>query len=433
MDIQELYQIYLKHPFVCTDSRDVPIESLFFALKGDRFDGNKYAEAALKSGAAYAVIDNPEYKKGEQYILVEDSLVYLQQLAHHHRNQFKIPVIGITGSNGKTTTKELMTSVLTSSYPTHATKGNFNNHIGVPLTLLAMPLDTEVAIIEMGMNHLGEIAELCKIANPTHGLITNIGKAHLEGVGSLEGVKKAKSELYDYLKAHNGLIFVNRDERFLWELVGSNHRKKLSYSQTEELAEHYIYQVELLDSKVFVNARFKNDSGQSININSQLIGTYNFNNMMTAIVIGQYFKVSPLKIKAAIENYIPSNNRSQVVQQGSNTFILDAYNANPTSMQNALEYFKTYPAKKKIAILGDMLELGEESSREHQTIINQAEKSDLQQVILVGECFGQCNFNGLYFKSINELKTWYDQQKFEQTAFLIKGSRGIRLEQLLKE
>ncbi|MEM6700083.1 MAG: Mur ligase family protein, partial [Bacteroidota bacterium] len=214
MNIKALYQIYLKYPVVCTDSRKVIPNSLFFALKGDKFDGNKYASNALEKGAAYAIIDNEIYQKGEQYILVEDGLACLQQLANFHRSQFKIPVIGITGSNGKTTTKELMTSVLKSSYPTHATQGNFNNHIGVPLTLLAMPLDTEVAIIEMGMNHLGEIDELCKIAHPTHGLITNIGKAHLEGVGGLEGVKKAKSELYDYLKSNKGLIFVNRDEPF---------------------------------------------------------------------------------------------------------------------------------------------------------------------------------------------------------------------------
>ncbi|MEL6721530.1 MAG: UDP-N-acetylmuramoyl-tripeptide--D-alanyl-D-alanine ligase, partial [Bacteroidota bacterium] len=343
----------MKHPIICTDSRKIIPNSIFFALKGENFNGNQYAKTALENGSACAVIDEAEYQRGEQYILVDNVLTCLQQLANFHRNQFKIPVIAITGSNGKTTTKELMNNVLTSSYPTHSTKGNFNNHIGVPLTLLAMKPETEVAIIEMGMNHLGEIAELCKIANPTHGLITNIGKAHLEGVGGLEGVKKAKSELYDYLKAHNGLIFINRDERFLWELVG-DYRKKLSYSQTEELSEHYIYQVEQKASDIFVHARFKNDLGQSIEVKSQLIGTYNFNNIMTAIVIGQYFKVSPLKIKAAIKNYIPSNNRSQIIERDSNTFILDAYNANPSSMKNALEYFSTYPAQKKVLILGDM-------------------------------------------------------------------------------
>lgn len=432
MNTQELYQIYLKHPIICTDSRNVTPNSLFFALKGDKFDGNKYASSALEKGAAYAIIDDAQHQKGEQYILVEDGLTCLQQLARFHRNQFKIPVIGITGSNGKTTTKELMTNVLKSSYPTHATQGNFNNHIGVPLTLLAMKPETEVAIIEMGMNHLGEIAELCKIANPTHGLITNIGKAHLEGVGGVEGVKKAKSELYDYLKANKGLIFVNRDENFLWELV-SDYRKKLSYSQVAKLAEHYIYQVELQDSSTFVKATFKNDLEQSIEVKSQLIGTYNFNNIMTAIVIGQYFKVSPLKIKAAVESYIPSNNRSQVVQRGNNTFILDAYNANPTSMKNALNYFHNYPAENKIAILGDMLELGKASLEEHQNILSQIEKLNIQQVILVGKEFKQCNSKHSHFANIDEVKAWYSQQTFENTSFLIKGSRGIQLELLLEE
>jgi len=432
MNITGLYQIYLKHPVVCTDSRNVPSDSLFFALKGEKFDGNQYASLALENGAAYAIIDNPKYQKGEQYILVEDCLTCLQQLANFHRNQFKIPVIAITGSNGKTTTKELMTRVLTSTYPTHATRGNFNNHIGVPLTLLAMKPETEVAIIEMGMNHLGEIAELCKIANPTHGLITNIGKAHLEGVGGLEGVKKAKSELYAYLKENAGLIFVNRDEQFLWELIG-DYRKKLSYSRTAELAEHYIYQVELQESNIFVKASFKNDSRQSIEVDTQLIGQYNFNNVMTAIVIGQYFKVPPLKTKAVIESYVPYNNRSQFVQRDSNTFILDAYNANPTSMQKALDYFQTFPALHKIAILGDMLELGKENLQEHQNILNQVKNLDLQKVILVGKQFKQCNSAHLHFEDVQELKTWYQQQQFENTAFLIKGSRGIRLEALLKE
>ncbi|MEM9887999.1 MAG: UDP-N-acetylmuramoyl-tripeptide--D-alanyl-D-alanine ligase [Bacteroidota bacterium] len=431
MDTKKLYQIYLQCSEVTTDSRDIPAASLFFALKGTRFDGNQYAAEALQKGAAYAVVDDADRAVDKRFLLVEDVLKSLQTLAAYHRQQLKVPVIGITGSNGKTTTKELMTAVLSSHYNTHATKGNFNNHIGVPLTLLAIKKDIEVAIIEMGMNHLGEIAALCEIAKPTHGLITNIGKAHLAGVGgTIEGVKQAKSELYRYLEQRKGLLFVNRDEKYLWELTG-DYRKKLSYSQRHELAEHFIYQVELIDGSTFVKVRFRDDLGQYIRIDSQLIGTYNFNNIMTAVVIGQYFKVPPLKIKAAIENYFPSNNRSQLIQRGSNTFILDAYNANPDSMRAALIYLHQYKADRKVAILGDMLELGRESIAEHQALLEEIASYDFEQVILVGTYFEQCQHDYLLFENTKALKHWFDAQNFEATTFLLKGSRGIRLENLL--
>jgi UDP-N-acetylmuramoyl-tripeptide--D-alanyl-D-alanine ligase len=429
-DITYLYQLFQNCNRVSTDSRTVQENDLFIALSGERFDGNQFAESALEKGAKYAVIDHEIHKKDERYILVDDALESLQTLAHHHRQQFKIPVIGVTGSNGKTTTKELMASVLSSHYRTHFTKGNFNNHIGVPLTLLAMPEDTEVAIIEMGMNHLGEIAALCEIADPTHGLITNIGKAHLEGVGGIEGVKKAKSELYDYLKAKKRLLFVNRDEQFLWELAGETHRKKLAYSSDPEKAAHSIYQVIPETFEPTVKVRFRDDLGNVVPVKTQLMGEYNFHNVMTAIAIGQYFKVSPLKIKAAIEQYASSNNRSQWVQIDTNNFLLDAYNANPTSMLNVLKYFHQYKADQKIAVLGDMLELGKESQSEHQYILQQAEQLDFDQIILVGQHFKACASDHLHFADVSDLINWFEEQQFEDTTFLLKGSRGVQLERL---
>ncbi|MEM9847786.1 MAG: UDP-N-acetylmuramoyl-tripeptide--D-alanyl-D-alanine ligase [Bacteroidota bacterium] len=431
MNIAALHEIYLQCSEITTDSRKIKANSLFFALKGERFDGNQYAAAALEKGAAYAVVDDDSLGENERFIRVADSLKTLQALSTYHRQQFQIPVIAVTGSNGKTTSKELMAAVLSSHYPTHATSGNFNNHIGVPLTLLRMPAETKVAIVEMGMNHLGEIAALCEIAVPTHGLITNIGKAHLEGVGgTIEGVKQAKSELYRYLEKNNGLLFVNRDEPYLWELT-QDYRKKLSYSKRAELAQHFIYQIELIEADVFVKVRFRDDLGQYIQVSSQLIGDYNFSNIMTAIVIGQYFKVPPLKIKAAIENYVPANNRSQIVQRDEHTFILDAYNANPASMSASLHYLNRHPAENKIAILGDMLELGENSVLEHQMLLDEIEGFDFERVILVGEQFKQCQHQYLHFDNTQALKTWFKQQSFEQSTFLLKGSRGIRLEQLL--
>ncbi|MEM1328683.1 MAG: UDP-N-acetylmuramoyl-tripeptide--D-alanyl-D-alanine ligase [Bacteroidota bacterium] len=430
--IKQLYQLFESCTQISTDSRTVEKDTLFFALSGERFDGNRFAKNALEKGAKYAVIDNVEYQEDDRYILVKDALKSLQDLAYYHRQQFKIPIIGITGSNGKTTTKELMASVLSSHYRTHFTSGNFNNHIGVPLTLLAMPKETEVAIIEMGMNHLGEIAALCEIADPTHGLITNIGKAHLEGVGGIEGVKKAKSELYDYLKAKNHLLFVNRDEPFLWELAGESYRKKLAYSSHPEKAAHSIYQAIPESLEPTVKVRFRDDLGNNVPVQTQLMGAYNFQNVMTAITIGQYFKVPPLKIKAAIEQYVPTNNRSQWIEKGSNIFLLDAYNANPSSMSNVLDYFEQYKAERKVVILGDMLELGKESLSEHQYIVQQAKKKGFDQIILVGQHFGACRSDQLHFDTVEALIEWFSGQTFKETAFLVKGSRGIQLEQLLE-
>lgn len=432
MTIQALYEYYQQHPIVTTDSRNVPKGALFFALKGDRFNGNQFAAQALEQGAAFAIIDDANYQT-QGCILVDNVLETLQQLATYHRRMLHIPIIAITGSNGKTTTKELIATVMGSHYPIHFTKGNLNNHIGVPLTLLAMPSHTEVAVIEMGMNHLGEIAALCEIAEPTHGLITNIGKAHLEGVGgTIEGVKQAKSELYKYLKINKGMVFINRDEPFLFELAEKN-RKKLSYSSDTKLVEHALYHITCETVSPFVHATFQSDEQERVAVQSHLMGKYNFHNIMTAIAVGQYFKVPAPKIKSAIENYVPSNNRSQIVQRGSNTFIMDAYNANPDSMKSALDYFATYQAPQKIALLGDMLELGAATSEEHQAILHHAESLNLSKIILVGHHFGKVNQNHLHFENSHALKDWFVQQNFQHTAFLVKGSRGMKMEEAIFE
>lgn len=435
METQELYNLYLKHPKVAIDSRKVEKGCLFFSIKGERFDGNQFASRALAAGAAYAIVDDPSVVQGDGYILVPDSLQSLQALARHHRRQFFIPVIGITGSNGKTTTKELVAAVLGSHYHLHYTRGNLNNHIGVPLTLLEMKEGLEVAIIEMGANHQGEIDFLCRIAEPSHGLITNIGKAHLEGFGGIEGVKKGKSELYRFLGATGGMAFVNRDERFL-EALAAPVAKKVFYRRSDNLSlQERDLEVRLLDTRPFVRAAFIDKDGRQYEVNSRLIGAYNFNNIMTAIALGKYFKVPCDKIVAAIEGYIPDNMRSQVLQRQSNTFVLDAYNANPTSMREALLSFAAMEAQRKVAILGDMLELGEESQREHERIAELAAQQGFDDAIFVGPQFeGVARAAGFrHFANVAELKQWFDAQHFQNCHFLIKGSRGMRLEDVLGE
>jgi UDP-N-acetylmuramoyl-tripeptide--D-alanyl-D-alanine ligase len=434
ISIEQLYSIYLQHPEITTDTRKLSPGCLFFALKGDNFDGNKFASAALENGASYAVVDDPSVCINERFLLTKNVLTCLQDLAKHHRKQFDIPVIGITGSNGKTTTKELLSAVLSAHYKTHFTKGNFNNHIGVPLTLLTMPQGTEVAVIEMGANHVGEIDFLCNIAMPTHGIITNIGKAHLEGFGSLEGVKKAKSELYRFLQKNKGLVFINKDEKYLTQLSKKNE-KKIFYKATNEIADTN-YTAKLVSEFPFLKIQFETEQKETITINSQLIGKYNFNNIMTAICLGNYFKVPDQKIKKAIEDYLPANNRSQIVKIETNTFILDAYNANPSSMKNALENFKKISKQTKIAILGDMRELGEDSIAEHKSLYNYAQKCDIDQLILVGAEFNKIKDKKTpshiqYFMDASEAKIWFQKQVFNNATFLIKGSRGIKLETLL--
>ncbi len=435
MTTDQLYQIYIQHPNIVTDSRLVKPGDLFFALKGERFDGNQFAAKALEQGAAYALVDDPSVGVSERFILVDDVLKTLQALARYHRQQFYIPVIAICGSNGKTTTKELVSAVLSSHYPTHYTQGNFNNHIGVPLTLLSMPIKTEVAVLEIGANNIGEVDFLCRIAEPTHGLITNIGKEHLEGFGGLEGVKQGESELYRYLAAHDGMAFVNRDEAFLEELAAPV-RKKLFYAESDSFDfDNPVYEIKLVEALPFVKVAFMDDDGNLIEVHSQLFGKYNFPNIMTAIVLGRYFKVPTDKIKAAIEAYQPMSNRSQIKKIGSNTFVMDAYNANPSSMELAIRNFQEMSAAHKVAILGDMLELGVESAAEHRQIAALALAQHFDKIIFVGKEFQPMaqEHDALHFPDVQGLREWFEQQDFQDTHFLLKASRGIQLEKMLAE
>jgi UDP-N-acetylmuramoyl-tripeptide--D-alanyl-D-alanine ligase len=432
---EQLYQIYRQHPTITTDSRQIEQGCLFFALKGDRFNGNEFALQALEKGAAYSIIDEAAFQKDDRCLLVEDVLTMLQQLATHHRRQFDIPVLAITGSNGKTTTKELVSAVLASHFNAHYTRGNLNNHIGVPMTLLAMPPETEVAVIEMGANHPGEIDFLCRIAEPTHGLITNVGKAHLEGFGGFEGVKRTKSELYRYLAGRKGVVFINQDEPFLRDLATGNDRI-VFYRRSQPLpAKPDVVEIKLQAEEPFVQVAFATDPVEWISAQSHLIGIYNFNNIMTAVTVGKFFGVPAPKIKAAIETYIPSNNRSQLLTIGSNTFIMDAYNANPTSMKNALSSFSNMKAVHKVAILGAMKELGEYSEEEHRHTAEFAQSLHFDRLILVGSEFKEvAEKNKLsFFENTAQLKSWYQAQQFSDTLFFIKGSRSIGLEKMIED
>jgi len=431
-NLRDIYQAYQSSSGIITDTRKIKKDCFFIALKGSRFNGNTFAKEALSKGAAYVVVDEEAYMVDDRCILVADGLQLLQELARHHRDQFSIPVIAITGSNGKTTTKELLAAILGTTYQTHFTQGNLNNHIGVPLTLLAMPLQTEVAIIEMGANHQREIAALCNIAKPTHGVITNIGKAHLEGFGGLEGVKKGKAELYDFLAANNGVAFINQDEAFLEDLATSVFRK-IYYKSSPSLNEkNPVFELKLQQENPYLQVAILNLPGQSSIIETQLIGLYNFNNIMTAVAIGRYFKVIIPNIKKAVASYLPKNNRSEIRKIGTNTFLLDAYNANPSSMTAALDNFDTIKANKKLIILGDMLELGEFSAAAHQNILTRIGGKDVNAVV-VGAYFksGAQAQKVKHFPDVAALKSWFEKAKITDTYILLKGSRGIGLEKLL--
>ena len=430
----ELYKIFLKHPHVCTDTRKIERDCIFFALKGENFNGNAYAAKALELGAAYAVIDKPDFKINERFILVDDVITALQNLAQRHRRQFHFPIIAITGSNGKTTTKELCAAVMNEQYNTLFTQGNFNNHIGVPLTLLQLTDKHEAAIIEMGANHQGEIDFLCRIAEPTHGLITNIGKAHLEGFGGLKGVKRGKSEMYRWLAKHGGTIFVNESEKFLKNLVPEGARKILYKKSQRLLKTNTIYQAGLEKTNPFLRVKFRNEKNFIQDIDTHLVGAYNFNNILTAITIGKYFKVPGEKIVKALSEYVPAMNRSQILKRADGaTIILDAYNANPSSMQSALLNLVEMPQKNKIAIIGDMFELGDDSANEHQSILQFAQKLALQKLVTVGKNFSQTAGNHFFFETTEAAHTWFSEQKFDaDTCVLIKGSRGMKMENLVK-
>lgn len=418
MKIEELYSLYIAHGLVDTDTRNIRENTLFFALKGENFNGNKFAEEAIAKGAGYAIVDEVEYKTSDGIILVDDVLGALQELANYHRNQLQVPVIALTGSNGKTTTKELINAVLSTKYKTTATIGNLNNHIGVPLTLLSMNKSTEIGIVEMGANHAKEIEFLSEIANPDYGYITNFGSAHLEGFGSLAGVVKAKSELYDFLRSHNKKVFINpNDEK---QVARTNGMEAIIFEKS----------IKFTEANPFVKLSYQN-----VNILSNLIGSYNFNNISAAITIGNYFNIPSELIKKAIERYIPSNNRSQVINTNTNKIILDAYNANPTSMKAALESFSKLKANHKTVILGDMFELGEYSSKEHQNIVEEVEKNNFDVVFLIGKNFYNTISRTnkiIKFKSFKDLEKYLQNNSITDSTLLVKGSRGMALERVVE-
>jgi UDP-N-acetylmuramoyl-tripeptide--D-alanyl-D-alanine ligase len=418
MKIEELYNLYIKSSGVCTDTRKIKKGCLFFCLKGENFNGNTFAKKAIEQGAAIAVIDEQKYQS-EQTVLVDDVLTTLQQLANYHRKQFKIPFIGITGTNGKTTSKEIINAVLSQHLKTYCTIGNLNNHIGVPLTLLSIKKECEIAIIEMGANHIGEIKDLCEIAEPNYGIITNIGTAHIEGFGSKEGVIKTKNEMYNYISKNGELVFTNNDDSLLKELTSS--LKKYTYGKSN---------ADCVASLLSETPNIKLNWNQN-NINATLYGAYNFYNILLAICVGQYFKIPDKKIIKGIETYISTNNRSQFLKLKTNEIYLDAYNANPSSMNVAIDSFSTNPSPNKIMILGDMLELGNIKEIEHQKIIDKVNSLNIK-TLFVGEEFSKAKekhqFN--YFTNTDELLSWLEKNELKNCSLLIKGSRGIKLEKV---
>ncbi|WP_176619688.1 UDP-N-acetylmuramoyl-tripeptide--D-alanyl-D-alanine ligase [Flagellimonas chongwuensis] len=422
MTMKELHALFLEHPHICTDTRKITENSLFFALKGPNFNGNAFAKDALDKGAAYAIIDEEEFKTSDRLLLFEDVLTTLQQLATFHRNYSRARIVSLTGSNGKTTTKELINAVLSKKYSTIATRGNLNNHIGVPLTLLSIKEDTEIAIVEMGANHKKEIESLCNIAQPDFGYITNFGKAHLEGFGGVEGVIQGKSELYDYLIGHDKYVFLNADDDIQKEKL-ANYTKKMGFSTSD----HQFYNIKFLGADPYVSLEV-----EGIEIQTQLVGKYNFPNCCSAILMGKYFNVAIEDIKSAIEGYRPENNRSQLLSKNGFDIILDAYNANPTSMKAALENFNLMKAKRKTLIIGDMFELGSTAAEEHQAIANFANELQFDETYLVGENFYATKTSLNKFKSFDALKEHLIKNPLEKASMLIKGSRGMALERVLE-
>lgn len=416
MKIKELYELYRKNYLVDTDTRKIRKGTIFFALKGENFNGNEFALDALENGADFCVLDEEKYLVNEKFILVDNVLSTLQKLANYHRNALNIPIVGLTGSNGKTTTKELINCVLSSKYRTTATQGNYNNHIGVPLTLLSMTNETEIGIVEMGANHKGEIKMLSEIAEPTIGYITNFGKAHLEGFGGVEGVIQGKSELYRYIIGKGGTLIINPNDSIQIEKSEGGNK----YLFTKE--------VELLEVDPFIRMKLNGSE-----IKSSLIGSYNYPNIVAAVTIGNYFDVDQESMIHAIQGYVPTNNRSQIISKGSNEIILDAYNANPTSMKAAIENFKEYGKRRKVVILGDMFELGNSSEEEHQNIVDLVEELGFEETIFVGDHFADTvTLHGEQFSNFELLSVYLEKTKFENSEILIKGSRGMALERCLE-
>lgn len=429
MQTEALYQHYLKHPEITTDSRNVNPGSLFFALSGENFDGNTFADDALKKGAAYAVIDNAAYNKSNQHILVADTLKALQELAAYHRKQLSIPVIGITGSNGKTTTKELLLKVLSKRYTVLGTSGNLNNHIGVPLTLLNIRKNHQMAVIEMGANHPGEIAFLCELARPTHGLVTSVGKAHIKGFGSFEGVKKTKKELYDFLADNDGAIVLNAEDKELMQMAPSmQHVTSFGFKMPKA-----DIRVEDISLNPFLVLYWEATNHRIHKIETHLPGRFHWTNVMNAVAMGVVFDVPSDSINKAISSYVPDNNRSQIVKTTHNEIFLDAYNANPSSMIAALDYFFEVKKRNKVLILGEMLELGDISEKEHHNLVRHIlKKADmLDEAYLVGPSFKHFADNRfINFTSTSELKDFLTSHPLRNKTILLKGSRGNRLESI---
>lgn len=426
----ELYKHYLKNPVISTDTRNITEGCIFFALKGDNFNANEFAAQAIEKGAAFVVIDELKFEINSKCLLVNDVLLALQDLARHHRKQLNIPFIGLTGSNGKTTSKELVNAVLSERYKTFATFGNLNNHIGVPLSILSITEDVQIAVIEMGANHQKEIELLCTIAQPTHGIITNVGMAHLDGFGGFEGVKKGKAELYTYLKGTNGYTFINRDNDFLLEMSVAAGLTKLIYYGTEN---GNTIKGSLKSSDPFIEVDWTNHE-VSTSVKTNLTGSYNFENILAAICIGDFFDMRPEEINNGLSNYQPKNNRSQLTKTENNTVICDFYNANPSSMNAALNNISKLSANKRIAILGDMFELGPESESQHQHIVEQAFTSDLDEVIFIGKYFYAFKNaeKGIFFETPAEAADYLIANKITDALVLLKGSRGMKLESLLQ-
>ncbi|NTS41776.1 UDP-N-acetylmuramoyl-tripeptide--D-alanyl-D-alanine ligase [Flavisolibacter sp. BT320] len=423
MKMEELYAIYQQHPSVQTDTRKLQKGDLYFALKGPNFNGNAFAEQALQKGAAYAIVDEEAFNTSDRTILVADVLETLQGLALHHRRQFNIPFLAITGSNGKTTTKELIHAVLSTTFKTYTTEGNLNNHIGVPLTLLKIKNDAQMAVIEMGANHQKEIQSYCEIALPTHGLITNCGKAHLEGFGGEEGVRKGKGELFDYLRSHNGTAFIMADYDYLHEMsTGINEVVRYGTTAGDTVGT-------TTQSDPFLEVHFT--KGLNDTIATQLVGSYNLPNVLAAVAVGKFFGVEEEKIKAAIEQYTPSNSRSQLLQKGKNKIILDAYNANPSSMKAAIENFAKTEGENKLLVLGAMAELGEGSVQEHQAIIEEIARHNWQHVLLVGGDFLKTAHSYHSFATPERAGEWLQAAGISDAYLLVKGSRSMQMEKVL--
>ena len=425
MSISELYELFIHHPKITTDSRNCPRGSIFFALKGERFDGNQYAEKALATGCSYAVIDNPDYVTGERTILVDNVLTALQQLAHRHRKVLGIPIIGITGTNGKTTTKELLAAVLSTKFNLLYTEGNLNNHIGVPLTLLRLTHDHEMAVIEMGASHPGDIKELVEIVLPNYGIITNVGRAHLEGFGSFEGVIKTKGQLYDYIRRTKGKIFIKKENKDLQGIAKGIEQITYGADDTSFASGHVI------SCNPFLTFDWK-QQGKIHTVDTHLIGAYNLDNVLAAVAIGRYFKIPAERISRAIAAYEPTNNRSQLKETASNTLLIDAYNANPSSMKVALENFTAMPVSPKAVILGDMRELGPASDELHAEAIEEIKAGKFDKVFLCGEHFQKAGKDFATYATTEELIDALKANSLKGYHILIKGSHGMALEKTIE-